>query len=99
MEPGPSIVILIPVLYPVIVHFGIDPIQFSVIMAMNLVIGIITPPVAVSLAITGSIAKCPNRELIRELIPFFLAAVFVVLLISYIPQLSLWLPNLVLGPG
>ncbi len=99
MEPGPSIVILIPVLYPVVSHFGIDPIQFSVVMAMNLVIGIITPPVAVSLAITGSIAKCPSSELIRELMPFFLAAVFVVLLISYIPQLSLWLPNLVLGPG
>ncbi len=97
MENGPALVLLSPVLYPVAAKFGVDPYHFSIIVGINLVIGLITPPVAICLSIAALIAKAPPREVNREALPFFLAAIAVVLLVTYVPALSLWLPALVGG--
>jgi tripartite ATP-independent transporter DctM subunit len=97
MENGPALVLLCPVLYPVAAKFGVDPYHFSMILGINLVIGLITPPVAISLSITALIARAPPREVTREVVPFFLAALGVVLLITFIPSLSTWLPDLIGG--
>jgi len=97
MENGPALVLLCPVLYPVAAKFGVDPYHFSMILGINLVIGLITPPVAISLSITSLIAKAPPREVTREAMPFFLAALGVVLIITFFPALSTWLPDLVGG--
>ena len=97
MENGPALVLLCPVLYPVAAKYGIDPYHFSMIVGINLVIGLITPPVAICLSISALIAKAPPREVTREAWPFFFAAVTVVLLVTYLPGLSLWLPTLVGG--
>lgn len=97
MENGPALVLLCPVLYPVAAKYGIDPYHFSMIVGINLVIGLITPPVAICLSISALIAKAPPREVTREAWPFFFAAVTVVLLVTYLPGLSMWLPALVGG--
>jgi len=94
LENGPALVMLAPVLYPIAAKLGIDPIHFSMIVSMNLVIGLITPPVAICLSIGAVIARIPGSQATREVLPFFAAAVGVLMLVTYVPQLSLWLPNL-----
>lgn len=97
MENGPALVMLCPVLYPVAAKFGVDPYHFSMIVGINLVIGLITPPVAICLSIGGLIAKAKSSETNREVIPFLIAAVVVVLIVTYVPALSLWFPSVVGG--
>ena len=97
MENAPALVLLCPVLYPVAAKFGIDPYHFSMIVGINLLIGLITPPVAICLSIGALIAKAPGDEVNREVLPFLGAAVFVVLLVTYVPAISLWLPSVVGG--
>lgn len=97
LENAPAIVMVAPVLYPIAIKLGIDPIHFSMIISLNLVLGLITPPVAICLSIGSLIARVPARVVTREVVPFWLAAVSVLLLITYVPQLSLWLPNLLSG--
>lgn len=97
MENGPALVLLCPVLYPVAAKFGIDPYHFSMIMGINLLIGLITPPVAISLSISALIARAPSDEVNREVLPFLAAALGVVLLITFVPAFSLWLPALIGG--
>ena len=94
MENGPALVILTPVLYPIAAKFGIDPYHFSMIVAMNLVLGLITPPVAISLSIGAVISGAPSREVTREAIPFLLAAAAVLMVITFVPAVSLALPHL-----
>lgn len=97
MENGPALVLLCPVLYPIAAKFGIDPYHFSMIVGINLVIGLITPPVAICLSIGALIARAPGDEVNREALPFLGAALFVVLLVTYVPAISLWLPSVVGG--
>jgi C4-dicarboxylate transporter DctM subunit len=97
LENGPALVMLAPVLYPIAAKLGIDPYHFSMIVSLNLVLGLITPPVAICLSIGGLIAGVPSRVVTREVVPFFIMAVAVLMLITYVPQLSLWLPHLLNG--
>lgn len=97
MENGPALVLLCPVLFPVAAKFGVDPYHFSIVLGINLVIGLITPPVAICLSITSLIARAPPREVTREALPFFFAAVGVVLIVTFVPALSTWLPDLIGG--
>jgi C4-dicarboxylate transporter DctM subunit len=92
MENGPALVILAPVLYPIAAKFGIDPYHFSMIVAINLVLGLITPPVAISLSIVSVIAGVPQREVTREVWPFFAAALFVLSVVTFVPVVSLAVP-------
>lgn len=93
MENGPALVVLAPVLYPIAAKFGIDPYHFSMIVALNLVLGLITPPVAISLSIGAVIANAPSREVTREAMPLFGVALLVLLLVTYVPQISLFVPQ------
>lgn len=97
MENGPALVLLCPVLYPIAAKFGVDPYHFSMIVGINLLIGLITPPVAICLSIGAMIAKAPGDEVNREAMPFLAAAVVVVLLVTYVPAISTWLPSVVGG--
>lgn len=94
LENAPALVMLAPVLYPVSAQYGIDPIHFSMIVALNLLIGLITPPVAICLSLGSLIARCPPREAAREVMPFLAAAIGVLLLVTFVPLISLGLPNL-----
>ena len=99
LENAPALVMLVPVLFPVSQQLGIDPIHFCIVVSINLVIGLITPPVAICLNLGTLMAKCNPRDTNREAMPFLAAAIGVLLLLTYVPQLVLWLPNLVMGKG
>jgi C4-dicarboxylate transporter, DctM subunit len=92
LETGAAIVILAPILTPVAFSFGIDPLHFGIIMIVNLAVGMLTPPVGVNLFVASSIAGLRIEHLIKPLIPFYVVLLIDILLISYIPQISLWLP-------
>lgn len=93
------LVITIPLFMPIIMEIGVDPVQFGVIMILASMIGLITPPVGMSLYAVASISGVPLGTLSRELLPYLFGIFVTFLLISFIPFLSLWLPNLLMGPG
>lgn len=97
METIAALIILFGPLLAVAQSVGIDPVHFATFAVLNLMIGLTTPPVGVCLFICSNIARVPLGEVVRALVPFLLVNLFVLLLVSYIPVLSLWLPNLVFG--
>ena len=94
MEPLPALLILIPVLVPVVKAVGIDLVHFGLVMVFNLCIGLITPPVGILLYICAKFANVTLEEESRELTPFLIASIAVLLIISLFPQTVLWLPAL-----
>ena len=93
MEGIAVMVITIPVFIPLIQRFGIDPLQFGIIMVLCSMIGLLTPPVGMSLYAVSTVSGVPIGRLSRELWPYLLGILIVTLLIAYIPQLGLWLPD------
>jgi tripartite ATP-independent transporter DctM subunit len=94
MEPGAAIIISVPVFAPIAHSFGIDPLQFAIIIVVNLSIGCITPPVGTSLYAVAAVARLPVEHLIRALMPFLLVEISVLLFITYAPAATLALPRL-----
>ncbi|WP_158738072.1 TRAP transporter large permease [Alteribacillus sp. YIM 98480] len=94
LEPLAAIIIVVPVLMPVISQLGIDPVHFGVMVSLNLVIGLITPPVGVALFVTAGITKVSISTLSRAVTPFVIAAVIILLIITYIPDIVLFVPEL-----
>jgi C4-dicarboxylate transporter DctM subunit len=96
METTASLIILTPVLLPLAKQIGLDPIHFGTIMVLNLVIGLTTPPLGVCLFVSSGIAGISLEKISRAMIPFLFAAIVVLLLVTYIPSLSMWIPQLCL---
>ena len=94
MDMTPAVLIFTPIFLPIAIQLGIDPIHFGIIMVMNLSIGLCTPPVGSVLFVGCSVAELPITKVIRPLIPFFLAMIVTLLVVTYIPDLSLWIPRL-----
>lgn len=94
METIAALVILFPVLLPVAESIGMDPIHFGVVMVLALMIGLSTPPVGVCLFVASSFAKVRITTTVKELIPYFAIAVIVLVIVAFIPSLSLFLPGL-----
>ncbi|WP_075217716.1 TRAP transporter large permease [Mongoliimonas terrestris] len=94
MDMAPLIIIATPVLLPVVQAFGIDPVHFGVILVLNAGIGLTTPPVGSVLFVGCAVGKITIREAVRGIWPFFGASVAVLMLVTYIPAISLWLPSL-----
>jgi C4-dicarboxylate transporter DctM subunit len=98
MEPSGLLVIVAPLVFPIAIELGIDPIHLGIIMVVNMEIGMITPPVGLNLFVTSGVANMPMMSVVRAALPF-LAVLFVFLLmVTYIPFLSTWLPTLMMGP-
>lgn len=97
METIAALIILFPPLLAVAVGVGIDPIHFATFAVLNLMIGLTTPPVGICLFVCANIAKAPLSSVIKEVLPFLAGNLVVLLLVSFIPQLSLWLPNMLFG--
>ncbi|GAB5374271.1 MAG: TRAP transporter large permease [Acuticoccus sp.] len=93
MDMGILILILTPILLPIVTKVGVDPIQFGIILVLNLGIGLCTPPVGTSLIVGCGIARINLERTVRSLFPFYAAMVFVLILVTYIPALSLTLPT------
>jgi C4-dicarboxylate transporter, DctM subunit len=86
--------VLTPILLPIVVPYGIDPIHFGLIMVVNLAIGFITPPVGVNLYIGSQISGIPVMRLARHIVEPLIYLIFALALITYIPAITLWLPSL-----
>ncbi|MBC7031357.1 TRAP transporter large permease [Salmonella enterica subsp. enterica serovar Enteritidis] len=94
MDIGPAILIFTPILLPIMAKLGVDPVHFGIIMIYNLAIGTITPPVGSGLYVGASVGKVKVEEVIKPLLPFYGAIIGVLLLITYIPKITLFLPRL-----
>lgn len=93
IEPLPGVMVLVPILAPVAAKIGVDPIHFAMVVIVNLTLGMITPPVGGLLFVTSNVAKVPLADLTRELKPFLWAHGVVLMLLTFIPALSNWLPH------
>ncbi|MBD1556623.1 TRAP transporter large permease [Vibrio sp. S9_S30] len=94
MDMGVLILILTPILLPIAKTIGVDPIHFGIIMLLNLGIGVCTPPVGTSLMVGCGIGKVKIETTARHMLPFYLAMVVVLMLVTYLPAITLWLPSL-----
>jgi tripartite ATP-independent transporter DctM subunit len=94
MEPVPIIVLLTPMLMPVIAKYGIDPVHFGLVFVLNILIGVVHPPIGTNMFIACSIARCSVGEFTREALPFIGALILLLLLVTYVPEISLFLPKL-----
>jgi len=93
MDMAPMILICTPIMLPVVKAMGVDPVHFGMIMLLNLGIGLITPPVGPTLFVGCAIGKVTMEEVSRELWPFYGAMCVALLIVTYFPGLSLWLPR------
>ena len=96
LDLSPAVIIFTPILLPIATMIGIDPVHFGVIMVVNLAIGLFTPPVGVCLFVSCGIAGISIAETVRAFLPFFISMVVVLLLITYVPGLVMFLPNLLM---
>ena len=93
MDPTPAVLIFVPIFLPIVASFDMDPVHFGLMMCFALSIGTITPPVGPVLFVGAKVANLRIEDVIKQLMPFFLALLVVLLLVAFIPQLSLWLPT------
>jgi len=93
MDMTPAVLIFTPIFLPVAVQLGIDPIHFGIMMVMNLSVGLCTPPVGSVLFVGCSVADLPITKVIKPLVPMFIAMIVALLLVTYIPELSLYIPR------
>lgn len=94
LEPTAAILILVPVLGPVAVGFGVDPLHFGMVVIFNLMLGLLTPPVGLVLFVMSSVTRIPVPDVIRSVLPFFLPLLVVLLLITFVPAISTFVPGL-----
>lgn len=95
MEPSAIILIMVPILFPIATQLGIDPIHFGVMMVVNMEIGLITPPVGLNLFVSSAITKLPVEKVIRATLPWLMIMLLFLILITYVPEISIWLPNVI----
>jgi tripartite ATP-independent transporter DctM subunit len=94
LDMAPSILIVTPILLPVVVKFGVDPVHFGMIMLLNLGIGLCHPPVGAILFVGCAVGRVTIEQVVREIWPFYAVMFLVLMLVTYIPTISLWLPRM-----
>lgn len=99
MEPSAIILILAPILFPIATQLGIDPVHLGIIMVVNMEIGMITPPVGLNLFVTSGITGMPILQVVRAAMPWLAILLVFLIIVTYVPGISLWLPNLLFGPA
>ena len=98
MEPSGLIVIVAPLVFPIAIELGIDPIHLGIIMVVNMEIGMITPPVGLNLFVTSGVANMPMMSVVRAALPFTAVLFVFLILVTYVPIISTWLPTTFMGP-
>jgi len=98
MEPSGLLVIVAPLVFPIAIELGIDPIHLGIIMVVNMEIGMITPPVGLNLFVTSGVANMPMMRVVKAALPFTAVLFVFLLMVTYIPAISTWLPTLMMGP-
>src|SRR5882672_5464559 len=100
MEPSSIVLLLAPILFPVAMKLGVDPIHFGIVMTINMEVGLIHPPVGLNLYVASNIAKMGLTETTVAFAPWIVVMVLYLLLVTYVPQIATWLPNLIYArPG
>jgi len=97
MESISIMLLTVPILLPVIIEIGMDPVHFGVMMTLNLMIGQLTPPMGILLYSVSGISKIPVHDIVLELKPYLIALLAILLLITFVPSITLYLPNLLMG--
>ncbi len=97
MEPTSVVLILTPIVYPSAIKMGIDPIHLGVLMVVNMQIGLVTPPVGLNLFVTAAVADMSLEETIKAAMPWLMVLLCVLMLITFVPWISLVIPELLLG--
>ncbi|MGB7241627.1 MAG: TRAP transporter large permease [Sulfitobacter sp.] len=98
MEPSGLLVIVAPLVFPIAIELGIDPIHLGIIMVVNMEIGMITPPVGLNLFVTSGVANMPMMSVVRAALPFTAVLFVFLIIVTYVPIISTWLPTLMMGP-
>ena len=98
MEPSGLLIIVAPLVFPIAIELGIDPIHLRIIMVVNMEIGMITPPVGLNLFVTSGVANMPMMNVVKAALPFTVVLFIFLLMVTYIPVISTWLPTLMMGP-
>ncbi len=91
-----AILILAPILTPALMAAGVDPVQLGVVVVLNLMIGLLTPPVGMSLYMVSSIARLPLQRVVAGAVPFLIPLVLALAVVTFVPVVSTWLPNLIM---
>ena len=94
MDMTPAVLIFTPIFLPIVTELGMDPTHFGIVMVLNLCVGLCTPPVGSVLFVGCGIAEIPITKVVRPLLPLFIAMIISLLIVTYVPALSLWLPAL-----
>ena len=97
MDPAPIVLITAPILFPTAVKLGIDPIHLGIIYVVNMEIGLVTPPVGLNLFVASGITGMPLMSVVRAALPWLMILLGFLVVVTYIPEVSLWLPNLLFG--
>jgi C4-dicarboxylate transporter, DctM subunit len=97
MDPAPIVLITAPIFFPTAVNLGIDPIHLGIVYVVNMEIGLVTPPVGLNLFVASGITGMPLTEVVRAAVGWLMILVGFLIVITYIPEISLWLPNLLFG--
>ena len=99
LEVAATLLVVMPILAPALHPLGVDPVHFAIVFTHNMEIALIHPPVGLNLYVLATISAAPITEVVRGIFPFLLLLLICLGIITYVPELSLWLPNLVYGPG
>ncbi len=99
MDPAPIVLITAPILFPTAVKLGIDPIHLGIVYVVNMEIGLVTPPVGLNLFVASGITGLPLMSVVRAALPWLMVLLGFLVVVTYIPEISLWLPNLLFGPA
>jgi TRAP-type C4-dicarboxylate transport system permease large subunit len=94
LEPVAALLITVPVLLPASLEFGVDPLHLGIVMILNLVLGLLTPPVGLVLYVLSSVTGASVQNVTRGTVPFLIPLLITLLLITFVPAFSLWLPSL-----
>ena len=94
LEGSAILLVVVPIFLPTAQALGVDPVHFGVVVVMNIMIGLSTPPYGLLLFIVANITRAPLASIIRDLVPFLLALLFALALVTFVPGIVLWLPRL-----
>jgi tripartite ATP-independent transporter DctM subunit len=94
MDMTPAVLIFTPIFLPIVTELGIEPVHFGIVMVLNLCVGLCTPPVGSVLFVGAAVGNTTISRLVRPLLPLFLAMVVALLVVTFVPEVSLWLPRL-----
>ena len=97
IDPNSALLILVPPLFPVATALGVDPVHFGMIVTLNICIGMITPPFGLDIFVASSTLQRPVVEIISGVWPFVAVNIAVLMLVTYVPAISLFIPNLLMG--